>query len=256
MATEIDAGRDRHPDGFEQIAAERLAVGGEARAVRVDEEASGRCHRDPEAELAQCRHQEIAAVAEGGAALLEQRQGRRQEARERGALRNGRRRDVEVLRELLEIADVALRCDDPPQPPPGHVEVLGEARHDEQIVGVRAGDRERRSRLAGVAQPEVDLVDDETPAQPGDGLRDPRELVRRDLRAGRIGRRGDQHAACPPGPRALDQAGGELIAGLGSDRDAYGRPLEHADEMPVARVSGVGEQDLLVAIDEQPHHQQ
>ncbi len=150
----------------------------------------------PKPELAQRRHQEIAAVAKRAPALLEERERLRLEAGERRALRHRRRRDVEILRELLEVADVPLRRDDPAEPPPGHVEVLGEARHDEEIVGVRDPRRDSTdSRLAVVGQAEVDLVDDEPPAEPRDGSGDRAHLVGRDLRAGRIRRRRDQHAA-------------------------------------------------------------
>ena len=256
MTAEIEARRDRHARGVEHVAAERLAVGGEARAVGVHEESSARRHRNAESQLAQRRHEEIAAVAEGASPLFEQRQGAGQEAGERRALRYGRRTDVEILRELLEIADVALRRDDPPQPPPGHVEVLGEARHDEDVVGVLAGDGQRGLRLAVVGQAEIDLVDDEPPAQARAGRGDPAQLVRRNLRAGRVRRRRDQHAARARRPRRFDQIGGKLVIRLRPDRNADGFPLEHADEMPVARIAGIGQQDLVVAIDEERHDQQ
>ncbi len=114
----------------------------------------------------------------------------------------------------------------------------------------------RRLRLAVVGEAEIDLVDDEPAAQP----RDVAAIARSSSGATCVPVGFDGDAISAPRvravPRALDQAGGKLVARFGPDRNADGVALEHADEMAVARVARVGEQDLVVAVDEERHHQQ
>jgi hypothetical protein len=87
MRPEIDAWRECDPRIGQRLAAEALAVETERRAIGVDEKPAGRQQRNREAQLAQGRHQEVAPRLEFAAASLENRQRRRLEARERGALR-------------------------------------------------------------------------------------------------------------------------------------------------------------------------
>ncbi len=145
-----------------------------------------------------------------------------------------------------------LGGDDPAQPPTGHVEVLGEARDDEEVVG----QRECRARRALVGQAEVDLVDDQPSAEVVDRAGDARHLVVSDHRAGGIRRRGDQRRTRASGPVARDRLRRELVVLRGTDGHADRRPFEHAHEVPVARIAGVGEQHLLVPVQQQRHHQQ
>ncbi len=78
----------------------------------------------------------------------------------------------------------------------------------------------------------------------------------RDRRAGGIRRRRDQDAAGSRRPVPLDEIGRELVARIRPHRDSGGLALQQAHERPVARIAGVGQQDLLVAIDEQRHDEQ
>ena len=151
---------------------------------------------------------------------------------------------------------MALGRDDPAQSPARHVEVLGKARHDEQVVGVHAGRGERRAALAVVAQPEVDLVDDEAAAARSTERSDPRHLIGCDLRAGRIRGRGDQHRARALRPRVVDRGRRELITGFRTRGNADRRPLEHTNEMPAARIGRIGQQHFVVAVDDEREHEQ
>ena len=67
---------------------------------------------------------------------------------------------VDVLGELLDLADVARRRDHPAEAPAGHVEVLREAVDHEDVVA----HFQRRARLAFVDEAVIDLVDDERAA--------------------------------------------------------------------------------------------
>jgi hypothetical protein len=90
MTAEINARRERDAGRCEPSTQKRSPPCRGA-AIRVDEKASGRSDRDPEAEVAQCRHQVIASRFKFGPSRLEQRQRFGLEARQRGVLRQRRR---------------------------------------------------------------------------------------------------------------------------------------------------------------------
>src|SRR5690348_13281948 len=247
MAPEVDAGRESHARRLERLERKALAVDPEGRAIGVDEEASVRHDGDPEPETAQGGHQKIAPRLELEPALLEDRQRLRRETGEGRALRWRRGRDVEVLGQLLDLAHMALRGHQPSETPAGHVEVLRETAYDESFVGEFQGG----ARPPRVGKAQIDLVDDERAAARGDDVADALELVPRDGRAGRVRRRGDQCPARAPGPVALEQRRAQLVVRLGSDRDAERLAFERADEVTTAGIARVGEQDLVVTIDDQ-----
>ena len=180
MAAEVDARRDRDARGLR-------ARRGRTPGCRRRSASCRRRRRSRRSASPECRSPARAAPAPGnrGASRNARRRsssiasvsGRKQASAARCDTR--RRRDVEILRELLEVAHVALGRDDPAQPPPGHVEVLGEARHDEESSACAPASVERRLRLAVVGEAEIDLVDDEPPAQRAHGRGDPAQLVRR-----------------------------------------------------------------------------
>ena len=181
---------------------------------------------------------------------------RRLEARQRRALRHRRRTDVEVLRQFLEVADVPLGSDDPAQAPAGHVEVLGEARDDEQVLGKRPGEFEGRARLPGVGEAQVDLVDDQRRTPVRHGFGDRPHLPGGDHRPGRIRWRGEQDRPRRRRPVLLDKRGRELVVGVGADRHPQRHTLDDPREVAVARVRGVGHHHRCIALDQQRHHQQ
>ena len=202
---------------------------------------------------------EVAARAERLPPFLEDRHRRRLGSTPAPRAATSSRTDVEVLRQLLEVADVPLRRDDPAQPPAGHVEILGEARDDEQVVGVTAGQFEHRARLAGVGQSKVDLVDDEPATAParhgfGDAPASPPAAIIVPVgfdgdasRTARVARR----------PVLLDSAADELVGGVRADRHAH--RLAFDDPRTRLRLHGYDGSDIrtaCVAIDEQRHHQQ
>ena len=115
---------------------------------------------------------------------------------------------------------------------------------------------EHAARLRAVGEAEVDLVDDQLAAAGGHRVRDAPHLVVRNHGARRIGRRRDQRAACRGRPVPLDQVRRQLVVGIRTDGDADRRPFEHADEVAIARVAGIGQQDAVVPVHEQRHHQQ
>src|SRR5438093_4499231 len=127
VAPEIKSRRESHAGFLERVETEAMRVLGEAGAVGVDEEAAGGQQRNAEPQLAQSGHQVVAPRLELAPAGFEYGQRLRPETGERRALRRCRGRDVEILGELLQVAHVAFRRDEPAQAPAGHVEVLGEA---------------------------------------------------------------------------------------------------------------------------------
>ncbi|CAM5454978.1 hypothetical protein SSTU70S_01271 [Stutzerimonas stutzeri] len=82
------------------------------------------------------------------------------------------------------------------------------------------------------------------------------QLVAAQQRAGRVGRRGDQRADALLVPVALDQLRRQLVTHLGTDRHQLRRAFDQPQEMPVARIAGVGEQPVLAGIDQQAGSQQ
>ena len=101
-----------------------------------------------------------------------------------------------------------------------------------------------------VRKPEIDLVDDERAAASRDDARDPLELVPCHRGAGGVGRRGDQRATRAWCPVSLDERRGQLVARVGPDGYGEHFAFERAYDVAVAGIPRIGEQDLVVAVDE------
>ena len=113
VTAEVDAGRDRNARAFEYIAAKSFTVGAKSRTVGIDEEPAVRRHRNAEAQFAKRRNEKVAPRPKRLPPLLDDRQRVRPEAGERRALRGCRRRDIEILRQLFQVANMVFRRDDP-----------------------------------------------------------------------------------------------------------------------------------------------
>src|SRR5205809_1962671 len=133
MTAEVDAGRNRNARAFEYIAAKSFTVGAKSRAVGIDEESAIRCHRYSEAQFAERRNEKVAARPKRLPSLLDDGKRVRPEARQCGALRRRRRRDIKILGELLQVANVVFRRNEPTKAPSRHIEVFGKARDHERI---------------------------------------------------------------------------------------------------------------------------
>ena len=79
-------------------------------------------------------------------------------------LGDGRRRQKQILRQLVHVGDIRLRCNQPTQSPTGHAEVLGETVHYKNFIR----DSQGRAGLAAVDQTVVDLIHNQA-ATPGRG---------------------------------------------------------------------------------------
>ena len=184
VGAEVDPGRDRDARPLQQIVSECKAVRREARAAGVDIERALGHVRDVKPQRAQRGHQVVAPLFELRAVRFGDGEGFREEGGERRELRRCRRRDENILRELVDFAQIALGHDKPSQPPAGHVEVLGEAVDDEYVVS----ERERAGGLPLVHQAVVDLIDDQRSAAPPRKLHHRLEMRGRHDGAGRIRR--------------------------------------------------------------------
>ena len=100
-------------------------------------------------------------------------------------LRDRRRADVQVLRELLDRRDERLGQHQPAQAPAGHAEVFREAVDRDDVVAVH---QRAVAEALVVAQAEIDLVDDREAAACANRADDAAHLVRIDRGAGRVGR--------------------------------------------------------------------
>ena len=81
------------------------------------------------------------------------------EGRQCGMLGRRRRAEHEVLRQFLDIAHISLGNDHPAEAPAGHLEILGEAVDDPDVVASGTGGRRRDF----ISQAVVNLVDQEMP---------------------------------------------------------------------------------------------
>src|SRR6185436_9750690 len=102
VRTEVDTGRDRDTRPLEQIAGESETVPGQPAAIRVHIECTLWRDRYGESDLLERRHEVVTARPELEAARLQYRQGRRLEGSERRALGRRRRREIDVLGQLLD----------------------------------------------------------------------------------------------------------------------------------------------------------
>ena len=167
-------------------------------------------------------------------------------------LRDGRRADEQVLRQLLQHGNERGRGNDPAESPAGHAEVLRETVDDEHLVA----ELQRARGRSVVSQALVDLVADHESAPAahrGDQLR---ENVRSDRCAGRIGRRGDEDAARGIGPVRVDVRCGELEPLGGPARHEARATAEGGCEVPVAWIARVRHQHLGVALEQRGAREQ
>ena len=91
VPAEVDAWGEGDAGGVERLERKTLAVHPETRAIGINEEAAGGCHRDAEAQLPQRGNEEVAPRAEFVTAGLDDRMRLTSKARQRGALRERRR---------------------------------------------------------------------------------------------------------------------------------------------------------------------
>ena len=190
VVPEVVARRHGHVGLVEQTGAPGRAVVGEGRDVGVDVERALGHDGDPDAEVAEAGDQDVATGPVLGDALGDDRPARRCQRPERGVLGRCRGRDVEVLGQRLDGRHRPRRADEPADPPARHAERLGEAVDHERVVG--GGEHGGRRHV--VDELAVDLVDEERAAEAVDGGGDGLELVGRDDGAGRVRRRGHEHA--------------------------------------------------------------
>lgn len=184
MEAEIQPGRECHVLGFQEMGAERLCVIGECADIGVQVERTLRLDFDAEAQLAQRGQQEVAALAERFATLLEDRHRLRAEAGERGMLGDARRADVQVLREFLQVRHGCWRCHQPAQPPTGHAEVFGEAvQHECAVIHLQ-----HAGCIQAIGEAVVDLVHHQVTTARVQGLRQGGQFVGGEHGAGRVGR--------------------------------------------------------------------
>ena len=102
----------------------------------------------------------------------------------------------------------------------------------------------------------IDLIDHQVAAARAQCGRKRRQLCAIQHRAGGIGWRGHQRADAGGVPVALDEFGRQLVLALRADRHQLRGPFDQAQEMPVARVAGIGQQPVLARIDQQAAGQQ
>ncbi len=252
MEAEIQPGGECHVLGFQEVRAERLRVVGECAHIGVQVERTLRLDFDAEAQFAQCRQQEIAALAERLAALLEDRHRFLAETGEGGMLSDARRADVQVLCQLLQIGHGRRRCHQPAQPPAGHAEVLGKTvQHERAVIHLQ-----HAGRIQAVGQAVIDLVHHQMAAPRVQGLRQGGQFVGGKHGAGRVGRRGDQRADAVGVPVLFHQRWSQLVGGFRPDRHQLRTAFHQAQEVAVARITWVGQQPVATRIDQQAAGQQ
>ena len=108
---EIDARRKGDAGTVKDVAGERFAVFCECADVGVDEESAVGENGDFETDVDERIGEVVSARFEFGAARFGDGVARIGEAGERSMLRQCCGRNVEILRELFEVADMAFRCD-------------------------------------------------------------------------------------------------------------------------------------------------
>ena len=140
----------------QQALRESGAVHAQVADVGVDIEGAVRLDRHAQSQTLEFGQQVVAALLEGSAAVREGLERVVGEAGQRGVLGQRGRADGQAGGDLLDRLHHVVEHDHPAQAPAGHVEVLGEAVDDDDVVV----QRQRRARLAFIGQPQVDLVDD------------------------------------------------------------------------------------------------
>ena len=173
---------------FEKIAGQCEAVRSQCGTVAVEVERTFWPGGDPQAKVFQGGGEKIAAAAEFGSARFEDADRFRRECRQRRVLRRRRRAEHEVLRQLLDVAHEGLGNHHPAQAPAGHLEVLGEAVDDPDVVAGSAGG----GCVTVVGETVVDLVDQEVTVASATGIGQRGNFGQAQQCASRIRRGGNQ----------------------------------------------------------------
>src|SRR5450631_2902280 len=146
---EVPTGRQRDARRLQEPFDEAETVVGELGDVAVDVEGSlwAGAHREPN--LRQLGEQHVAPGTQLRTPSLEHCQPLRGERGKRGVLGRRRCTDVEILRDLLDLARASIRDDQPAEPPTGHLKVLREAVDDPHVVGDRQDGLRSEERRVG-----------------------------------------------------------------------------------------------------------
>src|SRR5437667_3904171 len=182
VRAEVEPRRNGNASFLQHPQCELGAVLGEALASGVDVKGPLGHYGDAKSQLAERGNHEIATAAELLPALLQHRKRFRPKRRERRVLRGGGGTNECVLGELFDLPHVGLGSDDPAQPPARHVEILGKAVDDENVIV----QLEHGRRLTVVDQSLIDLVYHYEATHPSYRSDDRPQLVARDRGAGRI----------------------------------------------------------------------
>jgi len=94
----------------------------------------------------------------------------------------------------------------------------------------------------------IDLVDHQVAAALLQRRRKSGQFGPLEQRPGGVGRRCHQRANAVAIPIALDQFRGQLIAHLGADRHELRGAFHQSQEVPVARITRIGQQPVLARI--------
>jgi len=155
----------------------------------------------------------------------------------------------EVLVQAFHDAGELFREDQVAEPPPGHGVELGKAVYDEGAVR----ELEDRPRAAPVHQAVVYLVrEDELALKPGDLF----QVLLRHHDAGRVGRRVDKYGLGPFREHRADllRPVPEPVVGV---RAHLGDAAAHRlDEVGIAGIVRVGEDHLLIRLEDREHHEE
>ncbi len=216
VGIEVDPRRDRDADLLQHRSRKGRAVGGEPAHIDIEIEGAvgGKDRREPRRRQLVQQQRAVRGVARLD--RLELVHG--VEGAKRRDLRDGGRRDIEVLGEPLDGAHQSLRHHEPAHAPPRHAEIFGEAVDDDGgVPALQRGHRRRR-----IFEAVIDLVGDEPQRILSAGARklvEPRALHHG---SGRIVGAREQEAHRPLAARPPDIGNGRHPPSLRSGLDEDG----------------------------------
>jgi hypothetical protein len=184
--------------------------------------------------------------------LLQDFQGLRLETGQRRTLRHARSTDVEVLRELFQVANRRFRRDQPTQSPTGHTEVLGKTIQHERVVI----HFQHAGGVGSVGEAVINFVHHQMTVPCLERGGQCCELVAMQQCAGRVRWRRDQCAHAVLVPMSRDQIRRQLITHLRTNGHQLCSAFHQPQKMPVAGVTRIGQQPVLARIDQQARRQQ
>ena len=166
-------------------------------------------------------------------------------------LRQGRRRDEEVLGQALHGAQQVLGQDHPAEPPAGHREILREAVDDDGVLS----ELQRGVGRALVGDAVIDLVRDQAQAAVGAVVGQGTQFLAPQHRSGRIGGAGDDQAV-EPAIESVEKLGGRLeaVLRLGWNQDRL--HTQRGQDVAVGRVAGRGQRDPVAGLESRQKGQQ